>query len=158
MIDSELLRNYADLAKDNHRLAQQYANLAARCLQSDEDRKNEIDKLRAEIVILHGAIADLRETIRLIRTPLSRSLPNLDDIEIVTEHGTRRSPVSYEEWETHREAKTWKGLKTGLSKIVVFVIGGVLLAVTMAVIIVLLGDWRHQRWIEEHPNRTEARP
>jgi DNA repair exonuclease SbcCD ATPase subunit len=57
----------SDLAHDYAKLAREYADLASRCLKADEDRKAEIDALRAEIVLLHKAIEELREVIRNLR-------------------------------------------------------------------------------------------
>lgn len=53
-----------------HRLATQYATLAARAIADHESCKAEVDNLRAEIIILHEALADLKATIRKLKDTL----------------------------------------------------------------------------------------
>lgn len=60
----ELARELASLAADNGKIAAKYADLAAECVRNDEERKGEIDGLRAEIAKLGARLAESIEKLR----------------------------------------------------------------------------------------------
>jgi hypothetical protein len=111
------------LADDYARLARQYADLAAAALKRDEERKAEIDSLRAEIVLLHDAIQDLKDTIRELRARTA-------DAEISGSYKAKEL-LDQRELEQSREREKER------RKIVTTVIGGVLTAVVLVVLTAL---------------------
>lgn len=115
------------------RLAREASNALLRCEERSQATDAKIDRLEGRVL----------RAIGLIESHVQNHAGggNLEELEIITQHGTRRAPTSFEEWNTYQEAATWKGLKRWGSGVAKIVVGGVLLVVVTAVATLAIRDY-----------------
>jgi hypothetical protein len=129
-------------------LARQSTDALLKCEQRERETRAEISEMsgvlrRVEGLLERHLLEHAKVNGGLGRDGLGkdRELPSLGDLEIITEHGTRRSPATYEEWERNQAAATWTGVKKWSAGVAKIVVGGVLLVAVTAIITVLLHNW-----------------